>query len=129
MKDLALLTSYNLGSYDLPNRMVMAPMTRSRAGKGNVPTKLNATYYAQRTSAGLIITEAAHISPQGVGYPDTPGIHTPEQVEGWRKVTKSVHENGGRIFLQIQHVGRISYPFYHNDELPVVPSCSIAFPS
>lgn len=108
---------------DLPNRIVMAPMTRQRAGAGNAPTALNATYYAQRASAGLIVTEATQVSPQGVGYLDTPGIHSPEQVAGWRLVTDAVHAAGGRIFLQLWHVGRISHPSLQPDgALPVAPS-------
>lgn len=117
-----LISSYNLSGMKLPNRIVMAPMTRSRAGEGNVPTELNAKYYQQRASAGLIISEGTQISEQGVGYPWTPGIHTPEQIEGWKKVTEAVHEKGGRIFAQIWHVGRISHPYFHNGDLPVAPS-------
>lgn len=101
----------------------MAPLTRNRASAGNVPTELNATYYAQRASAGLIVTEASQISPQGMGYPATPGIYSPEQVEGWKLVTQAVHDRGGRIFLQLWHVGRISHPSLQpNGELPVAPS-------
>jgi N-ethylmaleimide reductase len=88
----------------------------------NVPNEMMARYYAQRASAGLIITEATQISTKGIGYPYTPGIHTPEQVEGWKKVTQAVHEKGGLIFLQLWHVGRISHPAFHNGELPVAPS-------
>ncbi len=118
-----LFSSIKLGPYTLPNRIVMAPLTRNRAGAGNVPGTLNATYYAQRTSAGLIISEATQVSPQGVGYPSTPGIHSPEQVEGWQLVTDAVHERGGRIFLQLWHVGRISHPSLQPDgALPVAPS-------
>ena len=120
---LTLLTPAPLGPYSLPNRMVMAPMTRSRAGEGRVPTEMAATYYRQRASAGLIVTEATQVSPQGVGYPDTPGIHTDEQVEGWKRVTAAVHEQGGRIFLQLWHVGRISHPSLQPEgALPVAPS-------
>jgi len=102
--------------------MAMAPMTRNRAGASNVPTDLNVLYYTQRASAGLIITEASQVSPQGVGYANTPGIHTPEQVEGWRKVTQAVHQEGGLIFLQLWHVGRVSHSSFHNGDLPVAPS-------
>jgi N-ethylmaleimide reductase len=103
--------------------MVMAPMTRSRAGEGLVPTGMMATYYRQRASAGLLITEATQVSPQGVGYPSTPGIHSDEQVEGWKQVTEAVHERGGRIFLQLWHVGRISHPSLQPEGgLPVAPS-------
>jgi N-ethylmaleimide reductase len=105
----------------------MAPLTRNRAGQGNVPGRLNIAYYAQRASAGLIVTEATQISPQGVGYPKTPGIHTPEQVEGWQLVTDAVHAKGGHIFLQLWHVGRISHPSLQpNGELPVAPSAIAA---
>jgi N-ethylmaleimide reductase len=118
-----ILTPIRIGSYDLPNRLIMAPMTRNRAGLGNVPTAINAAYYAQRASAGLIITEATQISPQGVGYPNTPGIHSAAQLEGWRHVTEAVHGAGGRIFLQLWHVGRISHSSLQPDgELPVAPS-------
>jgi N-ethylmaleimide reductase len=117
-----LLTSYNLSGLKLPNRVIMAPMTRSRAGEGNVPTEMNAKYYKQRASAGLIISEATQISEQGVGYPWTPGIHSDEQLEGWKKVTDAVHEAGGRMFAQIWHVGRISHPYFHDGDLPVAPS-------
>lgn len=117
-----LLTTFNLSGLELPNRIIMAPMTRSRAGEENVPTELNATYYKQRASAGLIISEGTQISEQGVGYPWTPGIHSDKQVEGWKKVTNAVHEAGGRIFAQIWHVGRISHPYFHDGDLPVAPS-------
>ncbi len=121
--DINLLSPVKLGRYQLPNRIVMAPLTRNRAGAGNVPTQLNVEYYAQRASAGLIITEATQVSPQGLGYPSTPGIHSPEQVEGWRLVTKAVRDRGGRIFLQLWHVGRISHPSLQPDgALPVAPS-------
>ena len=118
-----LFTPFALGAVDLPNRIAMAPMTRSRAAQpGNVPTDLMAEYYAQRASAGLIITEATQISPQGQGYSYTPGIHSVRQVEGWRKVTDAVHANGGRIFLQLWHVGRMSHESFHADGKPVAPS-------
>src|ERR1700761_2734449 len=108
MSALTLLSPFTLGPIHLPNRIVMAPMTRNRAGPGNAPSALNATYYAQRASAGLIVSEATQISPQGVGYPGTPGIHDPAQVAGWKNVTDAVHAAGGRIFIQLWHVGRIS---------------------
>jgi N-ethylmaleimide reductase len=118
-----LFTPCTLGPLHLPNRVVMAPMTRNRAGPGNVPTALNATYYAQRASAGLIVSEATQISPQGVGYPGTPGIHDAAQVHGWKGVTDAVHGGGGRIFLQLWHVGRISHPSLQpGGALPVAPS-------
>jgi N-ethylmaleimide reductase len=118
-----IFSPFNLGPLQLPNRVVMAPMTRNRAGRGNAPGPLNATYYAQRASAGLIISEATQISPQGVGYPGTPGIHSAEQVAGWKAVTDAVHAAGGRMFLQLWHVGRISHPSLQPDgALPVAPS-------
>ncbi|MBD2229960.1 alkene reductase [Phormidium tenue] len=118
-----LFTPIKLGAYDLPNRIVMAPLTRNRAGEGNVPQAVNVTYYEQRASAGLIITEASQVSPQGQGYPATPGIHSAEQVAGWQKITEAVHAKGGRIFLQLWHVGRISHPSLQPDgATPVAPS-------
>lgn len=121
--ELKLLTPVKVGRYDLPNRMVMAPLTRNRAKAGDVPYELHARYYAQRASAGLIVTEASQILPQGKGYPATPGIYSVEQVEGWKLVTKAVHDQGGRVFLQLWHVGRISHPdLQPNGDLPVAPS-------
>jgi N-ethylmaleimide reductase len=118
-----LLSPFTLAPLHLPNRVVMAPMTRNRAGPGNVLGALNAAYYAQRAGAGLIVSEATQVSPQGLGYPGTPGIHTPEQVEGWTRVTEAVHAAGGRIFLQLWHVGRISHPSLQpGGALPVAPS-------
>lgn len=118
-----LFSPITIGKLQLPNRIIMAPLTRNRAGDGNVPTDMNALYYQQRASAGLIISEATQVSPQGVGYPHTPGIHSNEQVTGWQKVTNAVHDAGGRIFLQLWHVGRISHPSLQpNGELPVAPS-------
>jgi len=118
-----LFTPVQVGTLTLPNRVVMAPMTRNRAGTGNVPGALAVEYYTQRASAGLIITEATQVSPQGVGYPGTPGIHSAAQVAGWRVVTDAVHAAGGRIFLQLWHVGRISHPSLQPDgALPVAPS-------
>jgi N-ethylmaleimide reductase len=118
-----LLTPVQLGPYELRNRVVMAPMTRNRAGDGGVATPLMVSYYAQRASAGLLMTEGTQVSPQGVGYPRTPGLHTDAQVEGWRRVTDAVHAQGGRIFAQLWHVGRISHPLLQPDgALPVAPS-------
>jgi N-ethylmaleimide reductase len=119
-----LFEPVRLGRYDLCHRMVMAPLTRSRARQpGNVPSALNACYYAQRASAALIVTEATQVSQQGQGYAWTPGIHSREQVEGWRLVTDAVHKAGGLIFLQLWHVGRISHPSLQPDSmLPVAPS-------
>lgn len=120
---ITVLSDIQLGPYELSNRIIMAPMTRNRAGPGNAPTALNVEYYAQRTSAGLIVTEASQISPEGVGYPATPGIYSTEQISGWRQVTEAVHDRGGRIFLQLWHVGRISHPaMLPNGMLPVAPS-------
>ena len=117
-----LFSQYELGNIKLSNRMVMAPMTRCRAVLGNIPNPLAVTYYVQRSQAGLIITEGSQVSPQGVGYIRTPGIYSPEQVDGWRKVTGAVHQSGGKIFLQLWHVGRVSHPDFLNGELPVAPS-------
>ncbi len=118
-----LLSPIKLGRHNLTNRIVMAPLTRNRASAGNVPTEFNALYYQQRASAGLIITEASQVSPQGLGYPNTPGIYSPEQVAGWRLITGAVHGKGGKIFLQLWHVGRISHPDLQIDgALPVAPS-------
>jgi N-ethylmaleimide reductase len=123
MADIDIFSPFQLGPLSLPNRVVMAPMTRNRAGPGNAPTELNATYYAQRAGAGLIIAEASQVSPQGLGYPGTPGIHSAEQIAGWKRVTDAVHVAGGRIFLQLWHVGRISHPSLQPDgALPVAPS-------
>ena len=112
-----------LGTLHLPNRMVMAPMTRARSTQpGDIPNALMAEYYTQRAGAGLIVTEASQISPQGKGYSFTPGIHSDAQVEGWRLTTDAVHAAGGRIFLQLWHVGRMSHPSFHGGALPVAPS-------
>ena len=121
-----LLSPFRLGEFNLKNRLVMSPMTRSRAVDGNVPNPLAATYYAQRAAAGLIVTEATPVSPQGVGYIRTPGIYSPEQVAGWRQVTDAVHRAGGKIFAQLWHVGRISHPDFHGGALPVAPSAIAA---
>lgn len=123
MSSDTLFSPVTIGSLTLPNRVVMAPLTRNRAGLGNTPHALNADYYAQRSTAGLIISEATQISPQGIGYPGTPGIHSPAQVTGWQRVTGAVHKHGGRIFLQLWHVGRVSHPSLQpNGEKPVAPS-------
>jgi 2,4-dienoyl-CoA reductase-like NADH-dependent reductase (Old Yellow Enzyme family) len=111
-----------VGDLTLPNRVIMAPLTRSRAGDERVPNALMARYYAERASAGLILTEATSVTPQGVGYAATPGIWSDEQVAGWKLVTNAVHAAGGRIFLQLWHVGRVSHPIFLNGELPVAPS-------
>jgi 2,4-dienoyl-CoA reductase-like NADH-dependent reductase (Old Yellow Enzyme family) len=118
-----LFDPLKVGALELPNRIVMAPLTRSRAaGEGRVPNALMAEYYVQRASAGLILTEATSVTPMGVGYADTPGIWSEEQVEGWKQVTEAVHQAGGRIVLQLWHVGRISDPIFLNGDQPVAPS-------
>lgn len=117
-----LLDPITVGDLTLPNRIFMAPLTRSRASEGRVPNDLMVEYYRQRASAGLILTEATAVSPQGVGYADTPGIWSAEQVAGWQKVTRAVHDKGGHIFLQLWHVGRISDPYFLDGDLPVAPS-------
>ncbi|HYZ14865.1 MAG TPA: hypothetical protein VE591_00635, partial [Candidatus Acidoferrum sp.] len=125
MPDAAVLFSpLDLGGISLANRIVMAPLTRCRATRGSdAPRELNIEYYAQRASAGLIISEASQISQQGKGFAWTPGIHTRSQVEGWRRVTQAVHERGGKIVLQLWHVGRISHPALQpHRALPVAPS-------
>ncbi len=123
-QSLKLFEPYKLGSLTLPNRAVMAPLTRNRAVPSSfVPSPLAVDYYAQRASAGLLITEASQISQQGQGYQDTPGIYSKEQVAGWRKVTDAVHARGGRIFIQLWHVGRISHTSLQpNGGAPVAPS-------
>jgi len=118
-----LFTPYHLGDITLPNRIVMAPLTRSRATIDGIPTSMMAEHYRQRASAGLIISEATNISRQGTGYPYTPGICTEEMIEKWKFVTDSVHKAGGRIFMQLWHVGRHSHPWYQeNAEAPVSSS-------
>ncbi len=120
--DPDLFSPYRMGDLKLPNRIVMAPMTRSRAADANVPGPMAVTYYVQRASAGLIITEGSQVSPQGVGYIRTPGIYSAAQVDGWKKVTDAVHRAGGRIFIQLWHVGRVSHPDFQGGALPVGPS-------
>ncbi|WP_338760734.1 alkene reductase [Massilia sp. METH4] len=118
-----LFDPITIGDLTLKNRVVMAPLTRARAvGEGRVPNALMAEYYAQRASAGLILSEATSVTPQGVGYENTPGIWSDEQVAGWKLVTEAVHAKGGKIFLQLWHVGRISDPSLLNGEAPVAPS-------
>ena len=119
----ALFQPAVLGTLPVANRVLMAPLTRSRAAAGNVPHALNVRYYAQRAGGGLIISEATQITPQGQGYPKTPGIHSAAQIAGWKDVTRAVHGKGGRIFLQLWHVGRISHPVtQEGGGLPVAPS-------
>jgi len=124
MSTQALLKSYKLGDLELKNRVIMAPMTRGRADNPEKkPTQeLHAEYYKQRASAGLIISEGSQVSKDAVGYINTPGIHTKEQVEGWKHVTSAVHEANGKIFIQLWHVGRMSHPDFHNGNLPLAPS-------
>ncbi|HEY8162870.1 MAG TPA: alkene reductase [Methylocystis sp.] len=117
-----LFQPLRLGNLDIPNRIIMAPLTRCRASEGRVPNALMKDYYVQRASAGLILTEATSVSPMGVGYPDTPGVWSEAQVEGWKEVTRAVHQTGGRIFMQLWHVGRVSHPIYLNGAAPVAPS-------
>ncbi len=119
---MKLLSPFKLGAMELSNRMAMSALTRCRAVEGNVPNPLAAVYYAQRASAGLIVTEATQVTPMGQGYPNTPGIYSDEQVKGWIKVTDAVHQAGGKIFLQLWHVGRVSLPDYHGGKLPVSAS-------
>lgn len=119
---MTLFSPLKLGELTLPNRIIMAPLTRCRSIENNCANDMMATYYTQRASAGLIISEATQISKLGIGYPCTPGIHTDAQTESWQKVTSAVHAAGGRIFLQLWHVGRVSHSSYHDDILPVAPS-------
>jgi 2,4-dienoyl-CoA reductase-like NADH-dependent reductase (Old Yellow Enzyme family) len=121
-----LFDPVRIGAWDLPNRIVMAPLTRARAGTERIPNALMAEYYTQRASAGLIISEATSVTPMGVGYADTPGVWSPAQVAGWKMVTQSVHKAGGRMLLQLWHVGRISDPMFLNGALPVAPSAIAA---
>jgi 2,4-dienoyl-CoA reductase-like NADH-dependent reductase (Old Yellow Enzyme family) len=117
-----LFDPIQMGDLLLKNRIIMAPLTRCRADEGRVPNDLMRDYYVQRASAGLILTEATSVTPMGVGYPDTPGIWSVEQVAGWRNITGAVHQAGGKIMLQLWHVGRVSDPFYLDGALPVAPS-------
>jgi N-ethylmaleimide reductase len=118
-----LFTPVTFAGLNASHRVVMAPMTRARSTQpGDIPNSLNAQYYAQRASAALIVTEAAQISPQGKGYSFTPGIYSDAQEQGWQGITQAVHAEGGRIFLQLWHVGRLSHPDFHQGELPVAPS-------
>ncbi|MFD2256514.1 alkene reductase [Luteolibacter algae] len=110
------------GALTLPNRIVMAPLTRCRSSEGRVPNELMATYYSQRVDFGMILTEATSIDPMGVGYPNTPGIWSDEQVAGWKKITERIHAEGGQILLQLWHVGRISDPIYLDGKTPLAPS-------
>jgi len=123
MKNSILFSPKQIGTFEASNRIVLAPMTRSRTAQpGDIPTDLMAEYYAQRASAGFMITEATQISLQGKGYSYTPGMFTTAQVEGWKKVTRAVHDVGGHIISQLWHVGRMSHASFHKDGLPVAPS-------
>ncbi|MGZ4953865.1 MAG: alkene reductase [Methylobacter sp.] len=118
-----LFSPISLGDMALANRIIMAPLTRNRAGDGNVPQDMNVEYYRQRAGAGLIISEGSQISATGIGYPGTPGIHSKAQIEGWKRVTDAVHDKGGRIFIQLWHTGRISHSSLQPDHIPpVAPS-------
>lgn len=117
-----LFDPINIGALTLPNRIFMAPLTRSRSGKERIPNELMEKYYTQRASAGLIFSEATSVTPMGVGYADTPGIWSDAQVEGWKKITDAVHKKGGHMLLQLWHVGRISHPIFLNGKAPVAPS-------
>lgn len=117
-----LFEPLTIGNLTISNRIIMAPLTRARASEGRIPNDLMAKYYEQRATAGLIISEATAVTPMGVGYANTPGIWSKEQVEGWKKITSAVHSKGGKIFMQLWHVGRISDPMFLNGELPVAPS-------
>jgi len=117
-----LFDPITVGAWNLPNRIFLAPLTRARAGHERVPNALMAQYYHQRSAAGLILTEATSVTPMGVGYADTPGIWSDEQVEGWKLITRAVHDAGGHIALQLWHVGRISDPIFLNGKTPVAPS-------
>ncbi len=124
---LKLLSSATLGELELANRMIMAPLTRCRAGDGFVPQPMNTIYYAQRACAGLIIAEATQVARNGLGYANTPGIYNQEQIEGWKQITKAVHDQGGKIFLQLWHAGRVAHPdLLEEGELPVAPSAIAA---
>lgn len=118
----SLLDPIVVGDLSLPNRVFMAPLTRCRANPGRIPNSLMRDYYVQRASAGLIFSEATSVDPMGVGYPDTPGIWSDEQVSGWKTITDAVHRAGGRMLLQLWHVGRVSDPSYLDGKLPVAPS-------
>lgn len=118
----SLMSPLKAGAFTLKNRVVLAPLTRTRASEGRVPNDLMRAYYVQRASAGLMLSEATSVTPMGVGYPDTPGIWSDEQVIGWKSITDAVHKAGGTILLQLWHVGRVSHPSYLDGALPVAPS-------
>jgi len=120
-----LFSPLKIGNFQVKNRIVMAPLTRCRSDDNNVPMDMNRIYYQQRATAGMIITEGTQISPQGAGYPNTPGIYNEEQVQAWKKITDAVHEKGGRIFIQLWHVGRVSYPGIQPGEAPSLAPSAI----
>ncbi|WP_324281549.1 alkene reductase [Cyanobacterium aponinum UTEX 3221] len=122
MENFNLFSPFSLGGYTLPNRIIMAPMTRLRATDEGIPTKTMATYYAQRATAGLIITECTMISPSAHGYLNCPGIYNQAQIDGWKLVVEKVHQQGGKIFLQLWHCGRVSHPSLLQGEMPIAPS-------
>jgi 2,4-dienoyl-CoA reductase-like NADH-dependent reductase (Old Yellow Enzyme family) len=121
-----LFDPVHIGAWSLPNRIIFAPLTRARAGAERIPNALMAEYYAQRAAVGLIISEATSVTPMGAGYAETPGIWSSAQVDGWKLITESVHKAGGRMVLQLWHVGRISDPQFLNGALPVAPSAIAA---
>lgn len=123
---ITLHTPLTLGNLELPNRMIMAPLTRGRSGKHHIPNEMMAEYYRQRASAGLIVSEATAVCPGGFGWVGAPAIYSDEQQEGWRNVTNQVHKAGGRIFLQLWHMGRVSHPDFLDGGLPVAPSAVAA---
>lgn len=122
MNTPSLFDPVRVGAWNLPNRILLAPLTRARAGVERIPNRMMAEYYTQRASAGMIISEATSVTPMGVGYADTPGVWSEAQVEGWKRITESVHKAGGRILLQLWHVGRMSDPMFLNGATPVAPS-------
>ncbi|MFM9196982.1 MAG: alkene reductase, partial [Planctomycetia bacterium] len=122
MRTSPLLTPFDLRGLPLPNRVVMAPLTRSRAGRDRIPNAVMAEYYAQRASAGLIVSEATTISEEANGWLESPGIYTDSMLEGWKLTTRAVHDRGGRIFLQLWHMGRASHSEFHGGSLPVSAS-------
>ena len=127
IKTLQLLAPTTLGDLKLANRIVLAPLTRGRAGDNFVPQPMNAIYYAQRASAGLMISGASQVARNGLGYPNTPGIYTQEQVEGWKQITRAIHDKGGKIFLQLWHAGRVVHPYLLEEgDIPVAPSAIAA---
>ena len=117
-----LLSPFAVGDLKLSNRVIMAPLTRCKASPGRVPNQMMLEYYVQRASAGMILSEATAVCPMGVGYPNPPGIWSEAQIEGWKKITSALHAAGGKILLQLWHVGRVSDPYYLDGALPVSAS-------